>query len=62
MNADQFRQQLFRSDTQYAEQKFANKQFIPNESPVLISGNVFDFQEVCNIADSALDFHEERQI
>ena len=41
---------------QYSLEEFAEKPFIPGESPVPVSGKVFDSEEVMALVDSALDF------
>lgn len=42
---------------EYAQNKFAPKPFETGKSPVPISGKVFDHEEICNIVESALEFH-----
>jgi len=41
---------------EYSLEEFAEKPFIPGESPVPVSGKVFDSEEVMSLVDSALDF------
>lgn len=51
------RSQILEMVKQYAAARFQKKDFIPGESPVPISGKVFDHEEICNIVESALEFH-----
>ncbi|MGL4367561.1 MAG: lipopolysaccharide biosynthesis protein RfbH [Brevinemataceae bacterium] len=57
MTLEQLQQQILELTKQYIVQKFAPKPFIAGETPVPISGKIFDDKEVCAIVESALDFH-----
>lgn len=57
MNPEQIKQQIFSLVKDYAEAQFPKKNFQPGTSPVPISGKVFDHEEICNIVESALEFH-----
>src|SRR5882724_6549282 len=56
MTPDQLREQVLRATAAYYEASFANQSFAPGESPVPVSGKVFDADELRNLVDSALDF------
>ncbi|HEY4797846.1 MAG TPA: lipopolysaccharide biosynthesis protein RfbH, partial [Bacteroidia bacterium] len=49
------KQQIFDLVKEYHEAVFARKKFIPGESPVPVSGKVFDHTELNNIVEAALD-------
>ena len=49
------KQQIFDLVKEYHEAVFAGKKFIPGESPVPVSGKVFDHTELNNIVEAALD-------
>ena len=57
MTLEQLKAQILELTKQYTEQKFPSKDFIAGESLVPISGKIFDHHEVCNIVESALEFH-----
>ena len=57
MNLEKLKKQILQLTKEYTEQKFTKKEFIGGESPVPISGKIFDYNEVCNIVESALEFH-----
>tara|TARA_B100001123_G_scaffold137378_1_gene159585 strand:- start:1045 stop:2364 length:1320 start_codon:yes stop_codon:yes gene_type:complete len=50
------RESILEMVAQYCLEEFAEKPFIPGESPVPVSGKVFDSEEVMSLVDSALDF------
>ncbi len=54
--AEQLRDQILALVTQYAEAKWAEGDFTPGETPVRVSGRVFDGDDVTTLVDSALDF------
>jgi CDP-4-dehydro-6-deoxyglucose reductase, E1 len=54
--AEQLREQILALVGQYAEAKWAEGDFIPGETPVRVSGRVFDGNDVTTLVDSALDF------
>ena len=58
MNAssDQLRQRICALIPEYFQAEFAQKQFIPGESPVPVSGRVFDATDLEFLVNAALDF------
>jgi CDP-6-deoxy-D-xylo-4-hexulose-3-dehydrase len=54
--AEQLREQILALVGQYAEAKWAESDFTPGETPVRVSGRVFDGDDVTTLVDSALDF------
>ena len=42
---------------EYAKKEYAKKEFIEGETSILVSGRVFDEDDVATLVDSALDFH-----
>ena len=50
------RESILEMVAQYCLEEFAEKPFIPGESPVPVSGKVFDSEEVMSLVDSGLDF------
>ena len=41
---------------EFCEEQFAQREFVPGESPVPVSGKVFDAREMVSLVDSSLDF------
>ncbi len=56
MTLDQLRENVLRATTEYADAAFAQQAFSPGESPVPVSGRVFDSDELRHLVDSSLDF------
>ena len=54
--ARQLRQQILELAAEYAGEAFAPRPFVPGETPVPVSGKVFDAAEMRLLVDSALDF------
>lgn len=54
--ADKLRQQILSLVSEYHEAEFAPTPFIPGESPVPVSGRVFDAADVQHLVDAGLDF------
>jgi CDP-6-deoxy-D-xylo-4-hexulose-3-dehydrase len=54
--ADQLREQILELIFEYAAEEFPKKSFIPGESPVPVSGRVFDADDIKTLVDSSLDF------
>ena len=54
--AQQLRRHIFELVSDYYKFEFAGRPFIPGESPVPVSGRVFDAAELCNLVDASLDF------
>jgi CDP-4-dehydro-6-deoxyglucose reductase, E1 len=52
---DEIKKQIHALIEEYYKQSFKGNQFIPGESPVPVSGKVFDHKELQFITDSALD-------
>src|SRR5512145_316156 len=55
-NAEQLRAKILELVVEYASEAFPEKSFIPGESPVPVSGRVFDGADVQSLVDSSLDF------
>jgi CDP-6-deoxy-D-xylo-4-hexulose-3-dehydrase len=55
-DATQIRQRILDLVAQYYVQAFPERQFVPGESPVPVSGRVFDSSELQSLVDAALDF------
>ena len=58
MNArsDRLRSQILDLVGEYFAAEFAGQAFVPGESPVPVSGRVFDADELRRLVDSSLDF------
>jgi CDP-4-dehydro-6-deoxyglucose reductase, E1 len=54
--ADELRQQILELVAAYHEEAFPTSAFVPGESPVPVSGRVFDASDVQSLVDSSLDF------
>lgn len=54
--ADQLREQIRALVAEYHQAQFAAGAFVPGESPVPVSGRVFDAREIQNAVDASLDF------
>jgi CDP-4-dehydro-6-deoxyglucose reductase, E1 len=54
--ADALRAQILELTAEYFAEAFPSREFIPGESPVRVSGKVFDEIELKNLVDSSLDF------
>jgi CDP-6-deoxy-D-xylo-4-hexulose-3-dehydrase len=50
------REQVFASVQNYYQFKFANKQFVPGQTYIPVSGKVFDDRELVQLVDASLDF------
>jgi len=55
-NADRLRAQILELVAEYSREAFPAKTFVPGESPVPVSGRVFDASDVQSLIDSGLDF------
>jgi CDP-4-dehydro-6-deoxyglucose reductase, E1 len=53
---EQLREALLRSVAEYHAEVFSPQEFIPGETPVPVSGRVFDADEMVHLVDSSLDF------
>ena len=54
--ADRLRSQILDLVGEYFEAEFAGQAFVPGESPIPISGKVFNAAELRSLVDSSLDF------
>ncbi|GAA0542090.1 CDP-6-deoxy-D-xylo-4-hexulose-3-dehydrase [Rhizomicrobium palustre] len=54
--AELLREQILELTERYAKLAHAPKEFVPGQSPVLVSGKVYGAEEMRTLVDSALDF------
>jgi CDP-6-deoxy-D-xylo-4-hexulose-3-dehydrase len=54
--ADEIRQRILRDVGVYCEAAFAPRRFVPGETPVPVSGRVFDSSDVSLLVEAGLDF------
>jgi len=54
--AEKLREQILNLTLEYAEEAFAQKEFIPGVTPIPVSGRVFDGSDIQSLVDSSLDF------
>jgi CDP-6-deoxy-D-xylo-4-hexulose-3-dehydrase len=54
--AERLRQEILRLVRAYYAEAFPPKEFIPGETPVPVSGRVFDADELVHLVDASLDF------
>src|ERR1700691_4106371 len=54
--ASELRQQILDLVSAYHEEAFSPAPFVPGESPVPVSGRVFDASDMQSLVDSSLDF------
>jgi CDP-6-deoxy-D-xylo-4-hexulose-3-dehydrase len=52
----QLREHVLEAVSEFYEFKFAKQPFVPGQTPVPVSGKVFDGSELVNLVDSSLDF------
>jgi CDP-6-deoxy-D-xylo-4-hexulose-3-dehydrase len=55
-STDELRQQILDLVGTYHDRAFAARPFIPGESPIPVSGRVFDASDIQSLVDSSLDF------
>ena len=55
-DADTLRERILRLVEEYYEAELRRDDFVPGESPVPVSGRVFDAEEVMSLVDASLDF------
>src|SRR5438093_12827769 len=55
-NADQIRAKILDLVAEYCIEAFPEREFIAGETPVPVSGRVFDTTDVQSLIDSSLDF------
>jgi len=56
MAADETRRQIIEMVERYHHEAFGRRAFVPGESPVPVSGRVFDADDVKHLIDASLDF------
>src|SRR5262249_36588820 len=56
MSADRKREQIRREVAAYHEEAFRPAKFVPGETPVPVSGRVFDADDLEHLVDASLDF------
>jgi len=56
MEADQMRREILESVKRYHDAAFADQPFVPGETPVPVSGRVFDADDLAHLVDASLDF------
>jgi len=56
MGSEELRKQILGLVINYYKAAFSQKQFIPGETPVPVSGRVFDAEELVHLVDASLDF------
>jgi CDP-6-deoxy-D-xylo-4-hexulose-3-dehydrase len=54
-NASGLRRRILELVAEYHETAFAERTFVPGESPVPVAGRVFDAADMCSLVDSSLD-------
>jgi CDP-6-deoxy-D-xylo-4-hexulose-3-dehydrase len=54
-SADQVRQEILNLSAEFFSQAFPQKEFVPGQSPVPVSGKVIDADDLKSVIDSALD-------
>lgn len=55
-SAPELREQILELVSEFYEAEFGNRDFTPGESPVPVSGKVFDADELLRLVDASLDF------
>jgi CDP-6-deoxy-D-xylo-4-hexulose-3-dehydrase len=55
-DADQIRQEILRLIARYTPEAFSPRAFVPGQTPIPVSGRVFDADDVRHLVDAALDF------
>jgi len=56
MSQEALRAQILELVAQYQREAFPEKRFVPDQSPVPVSGKVFDHDELQHLVDASLDF------
>ena len=54
--AEELREQILELVADYHDAEFASREFVPGETPVPVSGRVFDADELLHLVDASLDF------
>src|SRR3954464_9698497 len=54
-SADQVRQEILNLSSEFFSRAFPEKEFVPGQSPVPVSGKVIDADDLKSVIDSALD-------
>jgi len=55
-DATQLRERILELVAEYHDVAFAPRNFVPGETPIPVSGRVFDAEELMSLADASLDF------
>ncbi len=55
-SAAELRERILGLVAEYHDAEFAGREFVPGETPVPVSGKVFDEEELLNLVDASLDF------
>ncbi len=55
-NRDDIRKQILELVAEYHAQAFPSRDFVPGESPIPVSGKVFDAADIQHVVDAGLDF------
>lgn len=53
---DKLREQIINLVAEYHAEAFAEREFVPTETPIPVSGRVFDADEIQHLVDASLDF------
>jgi CDP-4-dehydro-6-deoxyglucose reductase, E1 len=56
MGLDSLREEILERIVEYHEEAFGDAEFVPGESPVPVSGRVFDADEMVHLGEATLDF------
>src|ERR671930_447788 len=56
MRADSLREEILARIAEYHGEAFGEAPFVPGESPVPVSGRVFDADDMVHLAEATLDF------
>ena len=54
--ADELRREILQRVAAYSAEAFAPKAFVPGQTPILVSGRVFDADDITHLVDASLDF------
>ncbi len=54
--ADELRGRILELVSEYHDAAFGDRAFVPGETPVAVSGRVFDAEEILSLVDASLDF------
>ena len=54
--AERLRQEILQLIAAYYAEAFSSREFVPGETPVPVSGRVFDADDLVHLVDASLDF------